>query len=154
MCKEIMEFLAREKSINLPHSKMWLFGLDADKIESFTGIVKDVYLGNNDYTELSYYSHSDAEKCLDVIRQRNDDKEIGDFVFWHLLALAVDDDLWENHVSDVTEVAYCLGFDSLMIRDWCMMVKYVLEGNELGAHCGLPVKTERGRKYFHVDKAA
>lgn len=155
-CEEIDTFLTDVESLHeRKDGRVWLFAGKETSQNPFTEVIKAVYLGEDKDVDVGWQNDKDkVQENISRLRERNNAQEIGDIIFWHLLALAVDDDLWRNNIANVTDWAYCLGFDTQMLQDWCQMVKYVLEGNKLGAYCRYVVKTEQGKKYFHIDCAA
>ena len=155
-CEEIDTFLTDVESLHeRKDGRVWLFAGKETSQNPFTEVIKAVYLGEDKDVDVGWQNDKDkVRENISRLRERNNAQEIGDIIFWHLLALAVDDDLWRNNIANVTDWAYCLGFDTQMLQDWCQMVRYVLEGNKLGAYCRYVVKTEQGKKYFHIDCAA
>lgn len=155
-CEEIDTFLTDVESLHeRKDGRVWLFAGKETSQNPFTEVIKAVYLGEDKDVDVGWQNDKDkVRENISRLRERNNAQEIGDIIFWHLLALAVDDDLWRNNIANVTDWAYCLGFDTQMLHDWCQMVRYVLEGNKLGAYCRYVVKTEQGKKYFHIDCAA
>ena len=155
-CEEIDTFLTDVESLHeRKDGRVWLFAGKETSQNPFTEVIKAVYLGEDKDVDVGWQNDKDkVQENISRLRERNNAQEIGDIIFWHLLALAVDDDLWRNNIANVTDWAYCLGFDTQMLQDWCQMVRYVLEGNKLGAYCRYVVKTEQGKKYFHIDCAA
>ena len=155
-CEEIDTFLTDVESLHeRKDGRVWLFADKETSQNPFTEVIKAVYLGEDKDVDVGWQNDKDkVQENISRLRERNNAHEIGDIIFWHLLALAVDDDLWRNNIANVTDWAYCLGFDTQMLQDWCQMVRYVLEGNKLGAYCRYVVKTEQGKKYFHIDCAA
>ena len=155
-CEEIDTFLTDVENLHeRKDGRVWLFAGKETSQNPFTEVIKAVYLGEDKDVDVGWQNDKDkVQENISRLRERNNAQEIGDIIFWHLLALAVDDDLWRNNIANVTDWAYCLGFDTQMLQDWCQMVRYVLEGNKLGAYCRYVVKTEQGKKYFHIDCAA
>lgn len=74
--------------------------------------------------------------------------EKGRILFWHLMLLAIDDEIYNNEIANVIDLAYNLRFHESMIKDWCRAVEYVLAGNELKEDCDLQCETEEGRQFF------
>ena len=73
-------------------------------------------------------------------------------IFWLLFLAAIDDDLYNNELSAIIDLAYCLKFDEPIIRDWCRAVQYVLEGNHLAEDCDLTCETAAGKQFFLHEK--
>lgn len=66
-------------------------------------------------------------------------------IFFSLLILAIDNDLYNEKLEIVSDAAYLMGFDEEMIEDWIYAVKKFLlvETIELEQ-----MKTEKGRSFF------
>lgn len=69
-------------------------------------------------------------------------------IFWMLFTTAIDDEIYNNELSNIIDFAYCLDFNEVMIRDWCRAIEYVLDGNHLSEDCDLVCKTVEGKKFF------
>lgn len=73
-------------------------------------------------------------------------------IFWNLFIVALDDEIFNNQMSNVADLAFILGFDEHMMRDWCRAVEYVLSGNRLSQDCNLKCDTIEGENFFlHKD---
>ena len=73
-------------------------------------------------------------------------------IFWNLFLTALDDEIYNNQLSSVIDLAYILHFDEHMIRDWCRAVEYVLTGNRLSKGCDLHCDTVEGAGFFLRDE--
>lgn len=73
---------------------------------------------------------------------------IDNIVFWNLFILSLDEKIYENEIAKVVDLAYCLGFNEAMMRDWCRAVEYVLAGNRLSEDCDLKCETADAKQYF------
>ena len=69
-------------------------------------------------------------------------------IFWNLFLAAMDDDIYNEQLATVAELAACFGFDEPMMRDWCRAVEYVFAGNTLSEDCDLECETVEGAKFF------
>lgn len=69
-------------------------------------------------------------------------------IFWNLFLVAMDDDIYNEQLATVAELAACFGFDEPMMRDWCRAVEYVFAGNKLSEDCDLECETVEGAKFF------
>ena len=97
-------------------------------------------------------------KTMSVYRDNNPNFEIAEYyelVFWLLFMAAIDDNLYNNSLSDIIDLAYCLKFNEEMINDWCKAVGFVLSGNQLcEEECTLELDTKEGRWFFFHDEGA
>ena len=98
-----------------------------------------------------------AEHCSNVVqminlfrenRSANNVKQSWRLIFWLLFAAAVDDEIYNEELSKIIEVAYLLDFDEPMIRDWCNAVKYIASGNKFDKDCDLKFETQQGKDFF------
>lgn len=94
------------------------------------------------YQATSLWTNMVTECCL------NSNEVSYNFVFWLLVMSAINDDIYNNELSEIIDIAYCLKFNEGMIRDWCKAVEYVLAGNHLSETCDLKLETEDGNKFF------
>ena len=69
-------------------------------------------------------------------------------MFWNLLLITMDDDLYNKHLSEVVNLAHRLSIDENLLQDLCHGVEYVLSGKKLGQDCDLQCKTAEGEKFF------
>ena len=69
-------------------------------------------------------------------------------IFWMLFTTAIDDEIYNNELAGIIDLAYNLDFSEEMIRDWCRAIEYVLDGNHLSEDCDLVCKTVEGKKFF------
>ncbi len=73
-------------------------------------------------------------------------------IFWNLFMISLDDDIYNEQMPNVADLAYIFGFDEHMMRDWCRAVEYVLAGNRLNETCDLHCDTVEGAKFFLYEK--
>lgn len=69
-------------------------------------------------------------------------------IFWMLFTTAIDDEIYNNELSNIIDFAYCLDFNEVMIRDWCRAIEYVLAGNHFSEDCDLVCESEEGKAFF------
>lgn len=69
-------------------------------------------------------------------------------IFWNLFIIALDEDAYNNQLSDVIELAHYWDFDEHMLRDWCRAVEYVMNGNKLSENCDFECETVEGARFF------
>lgn len=69
-------------------------------------------------------------------------------IFWWLVILALDTDLYEKYLNYVIDAAHIFRFTEDMMDDWCEAVIYFLNGNIVEPGCNLTLKSEAGKKYF------
>ncbi len=89
-----------------------------------------------------------AAEAIDRFHANKYETEEFRLVFWLLFMASVDNDIYNNEFSAIIDMAYCLGFDEAMIRDWCRAVEYVLSGNFLTFGCDLNCETSNGKHIF------
>lgn len=73
-------------------------------------------------------------------------------LFWNLFLTAIDDELYNNQLSRVIDLAFMFHFDEHIVRDWCQAVEYVLNGNRLSEKCNLHCDTIEGGWFFLRDE--
>ena len=72
-------------------------------------------------------------------------------IFWWLVVLALDNDLYNKYLDYVVDAADIFGFTEDMISDWCEAVIYWLNGNDINKNCNLELKTKEGKRFFLDD---
>ena len=87
----------------------------------------------------------------DMKNNPNVEKKYGEYyrlIFWLLFAAAVDDEIYNNELSSIADLAYCLEFTEKMVGDWCCVVDFILSGNHLDENCNLPLESPEGISFF------
>ena len=69
-------------------------------------------------------------------------------IFWNLLLIAMDDDLYNQYLSEAINLAHLLSIDENLLQDLCHGVGYVLAGKKLNQDCDLQCKTAECRTFF------
>ena len=85
------------------------------------------------------------------IKNKNGEKNFNEFyrlVFWLLFGAAVCDEVYNGELSNIVDMAYCLGFDEPLMRDWCKAVAFVVGGGRLKEGAALQLETAAGKAFF------
>lgn len=69
-------------------------------------------------------------------------------IFWLLFGAAANDDIYNNELSNIVDLAYCFDFNEKMLRDWCKAVKFMAENGKLDKNSGFQLETAEGKKFF------
>lgn len=69
-------------------------------------------------------------------------------IFWWLVVLALDNDLYDKYLGYVVDAADIFNFNEDMISDWCDAAIYWLNGNDINKKCDLQLKTAEGNRFF------
>lgn len=69
-------------------------------------------------------------------------------VFALLLMAGVSTDFYDAEIDRVVDLAYCIGMDAALMRDFTAAARYVLEGNQLGESSQLALETMQARNFF------
>ena len=69
-------------------------------------------------------------------------------IFWLLFGAAVCDEVYNGELSNIVDMAYCLGFDEPLMRDWCKAVAFVVGGGRLKEGATLQLETAAGKAFF------
>ena len=88
---------------------------------------------------------------LDIKYRSGDKNAITTFqrlVFWLLFGAAVNDEIYNNELSDIVDLAYCFDFDEKLLRDWCKAVAYVAANSKIEKDSPLQLETVTGKKFF------
>lgn len=99
----------------------------------------------NNLPREDYYSYS---KCY--YNNSNSDSKYHTYklIYWWLVVLAIDNDLYNKYLDYVVDAADIFGFTEDMIADWCEAVIYWLNGNNINENSNLELKTIEGYKFF------
>ncbi len=68
--------------------------------------------------------------------------------FWNLFLCSLDDDIYNEQISLVIELAHCFQLDEHIMRDLCRGVEYVLSGKKLSPDCDLQCDTVECARFF------
>lgn len=71
-----------------------------------------------------------------------------EMIFWWLVILALDQNLYNQYLNFLTDIADIFGFTENMITDWCNAVVYWLEGNYINDKIQLEFITTDANKFF------
>lgn len=73
-------------------------------------------------------------------------------IFWLLFSAAVNDEIYNNELSSIVDLAYCLDFNEALMRDWCKVVVFVIGGGKLSETSPLTLETAEANEFFlHVN---
>ena len=70
------------------------------------------------------------------------------FIFWMLFSAAVNDEIYNNELANIIDLAYCFDFNEKLLRDWCTAVNFVATNGKLDKNSPLQLETETGKKFF------
>ena len=87
----------------------------------------------------------------DIKSKPGSDKNFNEFyrlVFWLLFSASIDDEIYNNELSNIVDLAYCIGFDEKTIRDWCKVVVFVVSGGQLDEKSPLQLETAAANSFF------
>ena len=141
----ILEELSPKKTI-----RRYGLGIIKDDIKTDILSIKDLIIGK----QCSLYSKKLGELPTDVKDKpyQFSNRNIGNYeyilIFWWLVILALDDNLYVKYLDYVADVADILGFTDDMMDDWCEAVVFWLNGNEINIGATLNLKSIEGIKFF------
>ena len=69
-------------------------------------------------------------------------------IFWLLFGAAVNDDIYNNELSNIVDLAYCFDFNDKILRDWCNAVAFVAANAKLDKNSDIKLETDTGKKFF------
>lgn len=89
----------------------------------------------------------EAAKFVKVfLKYRNSNYNVEYFIFWALMAAAVDETVYREKLSVISDFAFVFGFTDEMMADWVHAVKSVLTKGNFGDE--QEYITEEGRSVF------
>ena len=112
----------------------------AQKISGFGSLVGEVV--TDTVQIVNAYKTAEATVTHYKIAPRNC------MIFWMLFIAALDDEIYNNELDSIIDIAYCMDFNEAMIRDWCRAVEYIMQGNRFSDNCNLECETEEGKAFF------
>lgn len=71
-----------------------------------------------------------------------------DVIFWNLLAVTLDENVFETNINKIIDLAYMFEFSEAMIKDWCRAVEFVLSGDFKEDFEQLNFETAEANQYF------
>lgn len=116
------------------------FGTDYSNMNYAT--LKEVIDNLNTKHSQSYGDVGSAGVCL-----TSDTMKLN-IIFWNLFLCALDDEIYNEQLPIVIELAHCLNLDEYILRDICRAVEYVLSGKKLSPNCDLQCDTIECAKFF------
>ena len=69
-------------------------------------------------------------------------------IFWMLFGAAANDDIYNNELSNIVDLAYCFDFNEKMLRDWCKAVIFFASNGKLDKDSPLQLETAEGKNFF------
>ena len=85
------------------------------------------------------------------MKNKPGEKNLNEFyrlVFWLLFGASVCDEVYNGELSNIVDLAYCLGFDEGLMRDWCKVVAFVVGGGRLNEKSNIQLETATGKLFF------
>ena len=144
--KIILEELVPENKLQSSFGPLVLNSTQIDKLSS----LKSLLLGDS----CTIYSKvlGQSPENISTTIYRFDKNKVGTYeyrlIFWWLVILALDDTLYVKYLDYVADVAEIFGFTNDMMNDWCEVVVYWLNGNEINNGAILNLKSREGTKFF------
>lgn len=92
-------------------------------------------------------------RCYAYSSRKNKERWIYEMIFWWLVALALDEELYESQLDYVVDAADVFGFTEEMMDDFCEAAMYFLNGNDIRKDCDLQVQTAEAKKFFLGEEA-
>lgn len=71
----------------------------------------------------------------------------GQLIFFSLMYIAVDNDNYNEKINIISDMAYLIGFNEEMIKDWIYVVKMVLKSEKIDLN---KLNTEEAKGFFQV----
>ena len=69
-------------------------------------------------------------------------------IFWLLFSASACDEIYNNELSNIVDLAYCLGFDEALMTDWCKVVAFIISGGQLAENSPIDLQTAEGKNFF------
>lgn len=137
----------------LDPNEYYEFGVlyDLPKFNSLIDLItctfsKKIYIKTLNELPINYF-RSDIESYFDKTNIIKDYK-VYKLIFWWLVALALDNDLYDKYLDYVVDAADIFGFTEDMMSDWCDAVIYWLNGNDIDYNSDLTFKSVEADMFF------
>lgn len=144
--KIILKELVPKNELQSSFGPLVLNSTSIDKLSSLKSL-----LSGDSCTIYSKFLGQSPENISTTI-YRFDKNKVGTYeyrlIFWWLVILALDDTLYVKYLDYVDDVAEIFGFTNDMMNDWCEVVVYWLNGNEINNGATLNLKSREGTKFF------
>ena len=144
--KIILKELVPKNELQSSFGPLVLNSTSIDKLSSLKSL-----LSGDSCTIYSKFLGQSPENISTTI-YRFDKNKVGTYeyrlIFWWLVILALDDTLYVKYLDYVADVAEIFGFTNDMMNDWCEVVVYWLNGNEINNGATLNLKSREGTKFF------
>jgi hypothetical protein len=88
---------------------------------------------------------------MDIKYRAGDKTSIPTFqrlIFWLLFGAAVNDEIYNNELSNIVDLAYCFDFNEKILRDWCKAVAFVAQNGKLDKDSLLQLDTYTAQQFF------
>lgn len=88
---------------------------------------------------------------LDIKYRSGDKNSIATFqrlIFWLLFSAAANDEIYNNELSNIVDLAYCFDFNEKILRDWCKAVAYFATNGKLDNESQLQFETDTAKQFF------
>ena len=137
-----------------PDKYILTIGVVSEKFEKYNSLLELVSGSFNKYiyiktiNNLPRKSTTSSRNCYFAYGGEGYRHHLYKLIFWWLVVLALDNDLYNKYLDYVVDAADIFGFTEDMISDWCVAVIYWLNGNDINKNCDLQLKTAEGNRFF------
>lgn len=117
----------------------------AKKIIEDSFIINESRINNNNPNICYLISDVKILELKDIIKlyRKNDVKF--HFIFWSLFIIAVDENAYNEKLSDISDIAYMVNFTEEMMKDWITALRFILEGKDFKNYIYL---SKEANKFF------
>lgn len=117
----------------------------AKKIIEDSFIINESRINNNNPNICYLISDVKILELKDIIKlyRKNDVKF--HFIFWSLFIIAVDENAYNEKLSDISDIAYMVNFTEEMLEDWITALRLILEGNDFKSYL---YSSKEANKFF------
>lgn len=136
--------------------KEYTLFVDIFELEKFNSLLElitstsDTKIYIKSLNKLPYISFIDGVNQAFNYKNVSNDHNLYKLIFWWLVALALDNELYDKYLDYVVDASDIFGFTEDMISDWCDAVVYWLNGNDIDNNCNLHFKSKEANKFFKI----
>lgn len=88
-------------------------------------------IGNWESNEIEFIEHTGSMGIKELVKECRMKEDLKfNIIFWSLFIVAVDEKAYNEKLSDISDIAYLIGFTEEMLEDWITALKLILEGKD------------------------
>lgn len=110
---------------------------DKDKVNIYAKkIINDSMITNNIWlgglgNKIESIKNTGSVGIKELVKECREKSNLGfNIIFWSLFIIAVDENAYNEKLSDISDIAYMVNFTEEMLEDWITALRLILEGKD------------------------